>query len=59
MRIEFIEAIKKYQNEFEINVADEKIFALADYYEIVQENNEFLHLVAPSSAEEFVIRHIL
>lgn len=59
MRNEFIEAIKKYQSEFEINLTDEKISALADYYEIIQSNNEFLHLVAPSSAEEFAIRHIL
>ena len=59
MRNEFIEAIKKYQTEFEINLPDEKISALADFYEIILKNNEFLHLVAPSSAEEFVVRHIL
>lgn len=59
MRNEFIEAVKKYRGDFEINLADEKISALADYYEIVLENNEFLHLVAPSSAEEFAIRHVL
>lgn len=59
MRSEFIEAIKKYQSDFEINLADEKISALADYYEIVQNSNEFLHLVAPSSAEEFAVRHVL
>lgn len=59
MRSEFIEAIIKYQSEFGLNLADEKIFALADYYELVQENNEFLHLVAPGSAKEFATRHIL
>lgn len=59
MRNEFIEAVKKYQSEFGLNLADEKISALADYYEVVLENNEFLHLVAPCSAEEFAIRHIL
>ena len=59
MRNEFIEAIKKYQTDFEINLTDEKISALADFYEIILNNNEFLHLVAPSSAEEFVVRHIL
>lgn len=59
MRNEFIESIEKYQSEFGLSIHDEKISALADYYEIVLENNEFLHLVAPSSAEEFVIRHIL
>jgi len=59
MRNEFIEAIKNNQSEFGLNLADEKISALADYYEIVQNNNEFLHLVAPSSAKEFAVRHIL
>lgn len=32
---------------------------LADYYELVLENNLLLHLVAPCSVEEFAIRHIL
>lgn len=59
MRNEFVEAIEKFQKDFGINLTGEKISALADYYEIVQENNEFLHLVAPSSAEEFATRHIL
>lgn len=59
MRNEFIEAIKKYQSDFGLNLAAEKMSALADFYEIVQENNEFLHLVAPSSAEVFAVRHVL
>ncbi len=59
MRNEFVEAVEKFQTEFGINLTDEKISALADYYEIVQKENEFLHLVAPCSAEEFAVRHIL
>lgn len=59
MRNEFIEAIKTHQAAFELDLADEKISALADYYELIQKNNEFLHLVAPTSAEEFALRHIL
>jgi 16S rRNA (guanine527-N7)-methyltransferase len=59
MESEFIEAVKKFQNEFGLNLTDEKISTLAGYYEIVQKNNEFLHLVAPCSAEEFAVRHIL
>lgn len=59
MKSEFIEAIKKHQGEFDLNLADEKFSALAGYYEIVLKNNEFLHLVAPVSAEEFAVRHIL
>ena len=32
---------------------------LADYYELVQEHNPLLHLVAPCPPEEFAVRHIL
>lgn len=59
MREEFIESIKKHQTAFDLNLSEEKINALADYYEIIQEHNAILHLVAPSSAEEFATRHIL
>jgi 16S rRNA (guanine527-N7)-methyltransferase len=59
MRNEFIEAVKKHQAAFDLNLADEKILALADYYELIQKHNEILHLVAPLSAEEFATRHIL
>jgi 16S rRNA (guanine(527)-N(7))-methyltransferase RsmG len=56
---EFIEAIKKHQSAFGLNLSYEKILALADYYAFVQKHNEILHLVAPCVAEEFAVRHIL
>ena len=59
MREEFAESIRKHQGAFGLNLSDEKIYALADYYELVQNNNPLLHLVAPCSAEEFAVRHIL
>jgi 16S rRNA (guanine(527)-N(7))-methyltransferase RsmG len=59
MHSEFFEAIRTHQVIFGLKLTDEKITALNVYYELVQENNEFLHLVAPCSAEEFAIRHIL
>jgi 16S rRNA (guanine527-N7)-methyltransferase len=59
MREEFIQSIVKHQNAFDLNLSDEKIEALADYYEFVQANNPLLHLVAPSSPEEFAVRHVL
>ena len=59
MSIELIEAIKKHQSTFGLSLTDEKISVLADYYELIQSNNELLHLVAPCSAEEFATRHIL
>ncbi len=59
MREEFIEAIKINQPAFGQNIPDEKIAALADYYEFVCKHNEILHLVAPASVETFAVRHIL
>lgn len=59
MRKEFIDAVEKHQNAFGLNLAKEKIHALADYYEFVQKQNEILHLVGPCSEEEFAIRHVL
>lgn len=59
MREEFIEAIKTRQDTFGLNLATEKIEALADYYLLVQKHNPILHLVAPCAAEEFAVRHIL
>ena len=59
MRGEFIEAVKKHQHAFGLGLSVDKISALADYYELVQTHSPLLHLVAPSSAEEFAVRHIL
>lgn len=59
MREIFIESIKKHEAEFGLTLPDSKIEILADFYELIQEHNEILHLVAPASTEEFVIRHIL
>jgi 16S rRNA (guanine(527)-N(7))-methyltransferase RsmG len=59
MNNEFTEAIKTHQKAFGLNLSDEKINELNRYYELVQKNNELLHLVAPCSAEEFAVRHIL
>ena len=59
MRAEFIESIEKHQSDFGLALNEEKIGALADYYELVQANNPLLHLVAPCSAEEFAVRHVL
>jgi 16S rRNA (guanine(527)-N(7))-methyltransferase RsmG len=59
MRNEFIGAIKKNQDIFGMTISDEKILALADYYEIIQKHNQLLHLVAPCSPEEFAVRHVL
>lgn len=59
MRTEFISAINTHQTDFGLTLADDAIEHLADYYDLIREHNEFLHLVGPSSPEEFATRHIL
>jgi len=56
---ELAKAIRKNQASFEIEVPEDKIERLANYYDLIQEHNPILHLVAPCSPEEFAIRHIL
>ena len=59
MYSELAKAIRKNQASFEIEVPEDKIERLANYYDLIQEHNPILHLVAPCSPEEFAIRHIL
>ncbi len=53
------QAIKKHQSAFGLELNSENISKLAVYYDLVMKHNDILHLVAPSDAEEFAIRHIL
>lgn len=59
MNDEFIGAIRMHQAAFNLSLLDKHIERLAHFYSIVQENNAILHLVAPMSAEEFAVRHVL
>jgi 16S rRNA (guanine(527)-N(7))-methyltransferase RsmG len=59
MRNEFTGAIIAHQPAFGITISDDAIEKLADYYELILEHNPILHLVGPSTAEEFALRHIL
>ncbi len=59
MRSDFLSALKSNQGSFGLSVAETRVEKLADYYEIVLEHNPLLHLVAPCSAEEFAVRHVL
>ena len=56
---EFIEAIRANERPFGRELSNETVERLGNYYALVQEHNSVLHLVAPCSAEEFAIRHIL
>lgn len=59
MREEFISSIRDHDAAFGIELSVEQIDRLADYHDLVREHNPLLHLVAPCSPEEFVVRHIL
>ncbi|MEP6946528.1 MAG: RsmG family class I SAM-dependent methyltransferase [Acidobacteriota bacterium] len=59
MRSEFIESVNNNQAAFGLKLSEESIDRLADFYGIILENNEILHLVGPSTPEEFALRHIL
>ena len=59
MENDFSNAVKKHQSDFRVNLTDEKISALDDYYKIVMTRNDLLHLVAPCSPETFAVRHVL
>jgi len=59
MRDDLASAIEEHRSAFSIELNNSQISRLADYYELVQEHNPLLHLVAPCSAEEFATRHIL
>jgi 16S rRNA (guanine(527)-N(7))-methyltransferase RsmG len=53
------QALEEHQQTFEIALSADAIDRLANYYDVVMEHNELLHLVGPCSAEEFAVRHIL
>ena len=59
MRQEFISAIQKNQQTFGLDLQQETVAKLADYFDIVMQANPLLHLVAPCPPEEFARRHIL
>ena len=59
VRDEFTSAIRSNQAAFGVDLSDEVIERLADYYELIQQHNPLLHLVAPCSPAEFATRHIL
>lgn len=59
MSADLIESIKQHQTAFDLNLPEENIGKLADYYELIKKHNEILHLVAPSTEVEFAVRHLL
>jgi 16S rRNA (guanine527-N7)-methyltransferase len=59
LRPRFTAALQANQKDFDIALSEKNLNNLSVYYEFVQKHNDILHLVAPSSPEEFAVRHIL
>lgn len=59
MQTEFTAALEANQAAFELDLRPETIERLASFCCLVQEHNAVLHLVSPSTPEEFAIRHVL
>ena len=59
MHDEFIRAIVTHQPAFGLELSDDAIERLANFYILTQKHNEFLHLVGPCSPDDFAIRHTL
>ena len=59
MTEKFTETIQNLQSDFGVRLEKSHLEKLSEYYESVQKHNPLLHLVAPTSEEEFAVRHIL
>ena len=59
VRTDFIKAVESNQSAFDLELSQQDIERLADYYELIQEHNPLLHLVGPTTPAEFATRHIL
>jgi 16S rRNA (guanine527-N7)-methyltransferase len=56
---DFIEALRENSPAFGVQLSGEQERRLGDYYHIVSRWNARLHLVAPCTAREFAVRHVL
>ncbi len=59
MRTEFISTIRSHQETFGLHLTEAQAGRLADYYDLVREQNESLNLVSNTKPSEFATRHIL
>ncbi|CAN5715871.1 hypothetical protein BH24ACI3_BH24ACI3_10000 [soil metagenome] len=59
MKSEFSRSIQENQADFGLSLNDDQINRLEAFYRLILEHNPLLHLVGPSSDEEFATRHIL
>ena len=55
----FIDALQSNQAAFDLELPEETLARLEEYYSLLTRWNDRLHLVAPCSPEEFAVRHVL
>lgn len=56
---DFVTALAKNQSEFGLHLSEPCIAKLTVFYGLVNKWNKTLHLVAPCTAEDFAVRHVL
>ena len=55
----FSRALRNHAGKFSVQLRDEDVEGLSNYYSLLLKWNHRLHLVAPCSPEEFATRHVL
>src|SRR5262249_62144750 len=55
----FEQALVSNMGSFNLDLPDETVTQLGEYYSLLTRWNDRLHLVAPCSPEEFATRHVL
>jgi 16S rRNA (guanine527-N7)-methyltransferase len=56
---EFRDALRAHAGTYSVELSDDVLARLSDYYALLQTWNPRLHLVAPCSPSEFATRHVL
>ncbi|HUF02619.1 MAG TPA: RsmG family class I SAM-dependent methyltransferase [Aridibacter sp.] len=59
MTDEFQAALLEHQEAFGVENSEDASGRFSSYFQLLRSRNDLLHLVAPCSAEEFAVRHIL
>ena len=57
--LRFEQALRSNMGSYDLDLPEETLAQLGDYYSLLTRWNERLHLVAPCAPEEFATRHVL
>jgi 16S rRNA (guanine527-N7)-methyltransferase len=57
--LRFEQALRSNMGSYDLDLPEETLAPLGDYYSLLTRWNERLHLVAPCAPEEFATRHVL